>query len=99
MSASEPPASPPSAGPASKRAEGGPSFEQSVARLTEIVQALEKGDLPLEDSVRLFEEGVKLSVSSQQRLDSAQKKVEQLLGVDESGRPRVAAFESRGEDD
>lgn len=95
MSASDPPASP----PASKRVEGGPSFEQSVARLTEIVQALEKGDLPLEDSVRLFEEGVKLSVSSQQRLDSAQKKVEQLLGVDESGRPRVTAFETRGEDE
>ncbi|MEO6577221.1 MAG: exodeoxyribonuclease VII small subunit [Polyangiaceae bacterium] len=88
MSASDPP-------PAAK----GPSFEQSVARLTEIVQALEKGDLPLEDSVRLFEEGVKLSVSSQQRLDSAQKKVEQLLGVDESGRPRVVAFETRGEDE
>lgn len=77
----------------------GPSFEQSVARLTEIVQALEKGDLPLEESVRLFEEGVKLSISSQQRLDGAQKKVEQLLGVDESGRPRVAAFETRGEDE
>jgi exodeoxyribonuclease VII small subunit len=75
-----------------------PSFEQSVARLTEIVQALEKGDLPLEESVRLFEEGVKLSVASQQRLDGAQKKVEQHLGVDESGRPRVAAFETRGDE-
>ena len=81
--------------PASKA----PSFEQSVARLTAIVQALEKGDLPLEESVRLFEEGVKLSISSQARLDGAQKKVEQLLGVDEAGRPRVAAFATRGEED
>ena len=77
----------------------GPSFEQAIARLTEIVQALEKGDLPLEDSVRLFEEGVKLSVLSQQRLDTAQKKVELLLSVDDAGRARTAPFETTRDDD
>jgi exodeoxyribonuclease VII small subunit len=70
----------------------GVSFEASITRLTEIVEQLERGDLPLEESLRLFEEGVKLSRTSQQRLDSAQKKVEELLRVDEEGRARTAPF-------
>jgi len=69
-----------------------PTFEDAVKRLSEIVQKLEKGDLPLEDSLRLFEEGVKLSRVSQQKLDSAEKRVEQLLAVDEQGRPRTTPF-------
>jgi exodeoxyribonuclease VII small subunit len=74
------------------------AFEQALRRLGEIVQTLERGDLPLEQSVLLFEEGVKLSVISQQRLDSAQKKVEELLGVDSNGRVRTAPFSTRGEE-
>src|SRR4051812_14869645 len=57
-----------------------PSFEDAVKRLSEIVQTLERGDLPLEESLRLFEEGVKLSRASQAKLDSAQRRVEELLG-------------------
>jgi exodeoxyribonuclease VII small subunit len=70
----------------------GPSFETAIKRLTEIVQTLERGDLPLEESLRLFEEGVKLSRVSQDRLDAAEKRVEQLLAVDEQGRPRTQPF-------
>ncbi|MGF2075739.1 exodeoxyribonuclease VII small subunit, partial [Enterococcus casseliflavus] len=55
------------------------SFEESIRRLGEIVQLLERGDIPLEESLRLFEEGVKLARASQGRLDSAQRKVEELL--------------------
>jgi exodeoxyribonuclease VII small subunit len=69
-----------------------PSFEAAIKRLTEIVHTLERGDLPLEESLRLFEEGVKLSRVSQERLDRAEKRVEQLLAVDEGGRARTAAF-------
>jgi exodeoxyribonuclease VII small subunit len=79
-----PPPSPPSA--------DAPSFELAIKRLTEIVHMLERGDLPLEESLRLFEEGVKLSRVSQERLDAAEKRVEQLLAVDEQGRPRTAPF-------
>jgi exodeoxyribonuclease VII small subunit len=75
------------------------SFEAAIKRLTEIVQTLERGDLPLEDSLRLFEEGVRLSRLSQSRLDAAQKKVETLLGVDERGRPRTAPFQTAAKDD
>ena len=70
----------------------GPTFEVAIKRLNEIVQTLERGELPLEESLRLFEEGVKLSRVSQQRLDAAEKRVEQLLAVDEQGRVRTAPF-------
>jgi len=76
-----------------------PSFEAAVKRLTEIVQALERGDLPLEESLRLFEEGVRLSRASQARLDSAEKRVEQLLSVDEQGRARTAPFATESFDE
>ncbi|APR99694.1 exodeoxyribonuclease VII small subunit [Pajaroellobacter abortibovis] len=71
------------------------SFEDTVKRLTEIVQSLERGDLPLEDSLRLFEEGISLTQVSQQKLDAAQKKVEQLLGLDDEGKAQTAPFEAR----
>jgi exodeoxyribonuclease VII small subunit len=73
------------------------TFEQSVKRLSEIVTALEKGDLPLEDSLKLFEEGVKLSRASQDKLDGAQKRVEELLGFERDGRPRTQAFDTTKE--
>jgi exodeoxyribonuclease VII small subunit len=69
-----------------------PPFEASLKRLTEIVQTLEKGDLALEESLRLFEEGVQLSRASQQRLDAAEKRVDELLTIDEDGRAVTAPF-------
>ena len=57
------------------------------------MERLEGGDLPLEESIALFEKGVRLSREAQARLDAAEKRVEQLLGFDENGRPRVAPIE------
>ena len=76
-----------------------PAFEDAVKRLTEIIERLERGDLPLEESIALFEEGVKLSSVSQSRLDAAQKKVEELLHVDTNGSPRTAPFTTTKDDD
>ena len=73
------------------------SFEDAIKRLSEIVSALERGDQPLEESLRLFEEGVRLSRASQEKLDGAQKRVEELLGFDRDGKPRTGPFETRGE--
>ena len=84
--------------PKSKRGEAA-TFEDAVKRLSEIVQTLEKGDLPLEESLALFEEGVRLSRASQEKLDGAQKRVEELLGFERDGKPRTAAFDVRGDDD
>ncbi|HEX4475519.1 MAG TPA: exodeoxyribonuclease VII small subunit [Polyangiaceae bacterium] len=67
----------------------GPSFEESIRRLNEIVETLESGELPLEQSVTLFEEGIKLSRASQAKLDRAEKRVEELLSIDDSGNPVV----------
>jgi exodeoxyribonuclease VII small subunit len=64
-------------------------FEAAIARLSEIVEALESGDLALEESLRLFEEGVRLTRASQAILDTAEKRVEELLGIDENGNPIV----------
>ncbi len=70
------------------------SFEQSMERLTHIVEKLEEGDLPLEQSLALFEEGVRLSRLAQERLDVAQQRIERLLAVDPQGRSRTAPFQS-----
>jgi len=64
-----------------------PSFEECIRRLAEIVERLEKGDLPLEQSVTLFEDGVQLARRSQAELDRAEKRVEELLAVKEDGTP------------
>jgi exodeoxyribonuclease VII small subunit len=61
------------------------SFEKSIERLAHIVEELERGDLPLETSLALFEEGVKLARASQKRLSSAEKRIEELLSVSSSG--------------
>ena len=54
------------------------TFEQSMGRLDEIVRHLEKGDLPLNDSLQLFEEGTKLIRSCGDMLDQAEQKVVKL---------------------
>ena len=54
------------------------SVEESLARLDEIVRHLEKGDLPLSDSLRLFEEGTALLASAGKMLDEAEQKVVKL---------------------
>ena len=71
----------------------GASFEESTRRLAQIVAELEGGDLPLERSLTLFEEGVRLARAAQDRLDKAERRVEELLGLDEQGRPILRDLE------
>jgi len=56
-----------------------PKFEDSLQRLEGIVNQLEKGDIPLEKALQLFEEGIQLSNSCRQELEAAEGKVEILL--------------------
>jgi len=58
---------------------GGVKFEQAMARLEAIVGELEKGDLPLDESLKIFEEGIRLSKSCLKILEDAERKVEVLL--------------------
>jgi exodeoxyribonuclease VII small subunit len=71
-------------------------FETALARLEEIVQELEKGDIPLEQSLKLFEEGIKLSRICNKRLEEAERKVEILI-KDKDGSVKAEPFEEEEE--
>ncbi len=68
-------------------------FEKKLSRLEEIVEKMESGDLQLDDSLKLFEEGVKLSRDCNQELDKAEQKVKLLLKVDDDGQVTDKDFE------
>ena len=73
-----------------------PTFEQALQQLEQIVQKLEKGELPLEDSLSLYEEGIRLSRLCHGKLEEAEGKIAMLLkdargdvAVDAQGAPRT----------
>lgn len=68
------------------------SFEEALRRLEAIVQQLERGDVPLEQSITLYEEGNRLRAQCQNRLDMAQARIEQIMGNAEGGAARTAPF-------
>ena len=75
-------------------------FERKLTDLESVVERLEQGDLPLEESVQLFEEGMKLSQSCKQELDAAEGRIEVL--VQQSGgklKPQELEVEIDDEDD
>ena len=69
-----------------------PKFEESLQRLEKIVGELEKGDLPLEKALGLFEEGIALSASCRKELEAAEGKVEVLLK--QNGKLQPVPFEA-----
>lgn len=58
-----------------------PTFEEAMARLETIVAGLEKGDVPLEEAMGLFEEGTALMKQCSQALDKAEQKVAKLISA------------------
>ncbi len=71
------------------------NFEESLKKLETIVAQLEQGELPLEDSLKLFEEGVGLSAACKQELDTAEGKV-QMLVKQRDGGARLEPFLTEG---
>ena len=71
------------------------NFAESLRKLEAIVGQLEHGELPLEDSLKLFEEGVSLSAACKQELDLAEGKV-QLLVKQRDGSVKTEAFLTEG---
>lgn len=55
------------------------TFEASLNELERIVKQLEDGDMPLEESLKLFEDGVRLSRECRERLTSAERRIEVLM--------------------
>ena len=72
------------------------TFEQQIARLEEIVSALEQGDVQLADSLALFEEGTKLIAACTKQLDQADQQVVKLM-KGPGGAPVELPFESTEE--
>ncbi len=72
------------------------TFEASLEALEQIVRELEQGDLPLEKSLELFEQGIRLSRECQERLSQAERRIEILL-KDNQGRAIVSTFEEANE--
>lgn len=72
-----------------------PKFEECLQRLEKIVQELEKGDVPLETSLGLFEEGMLLSTTCRKELEQAEGKVEILLK--KNGKLQAEPFEPLAE--
>lgn len=62
------------------------SFEEALKRLEEIVNQLERGDVPLDKSIDLYAEGDRLRAQCQKRLDAARAKIDQIR-VDRDGKP------------
>ncbi len=59
------------------------TFEEALLRLEEIIRKLDNGELNLEESLKLFEEGIALARHCNAKLDEAQGKVEILLGIED----------------
>ena len=66
-------------------------FEDCLARLEQIVSALEGGNLPLEDSLKVFEEGITLARHCSRYLDDAERRIEMLV-KDEGGATTTQPF-------
>lgn len=69
-------------------------FEDALSRLESIVEKLEGGDLPLEESLEAFEEGIRLSRICSKRLEEAERKIE-VLTKGEDGKLQVEDFDSK----
>jgi exodeoxyribonuclease VII small subunit len=67
-------------------------FEKKLNRLEEIVGKMESAELSLDDSLKLFEEGVKLSRDCNSELSKAEQKVKLLLKVDDNGNTETEDF-------
>lgn len=73
------------------------TFEASLEALEQIVRQLEDGDLPLDKSLELFEQGIRLSRECQERLSQAERRIEILLR-DNQGRPVTATYNAQAND-
>ena len=71
------------------------TFEESMQRLEQIVRAMERGDVALEESLNLFREGTELVKNCSQLLDEAQLQVSKI-STDANGDPVLEGFEDEG---
>jgi exodeoxyribonuclease VII small subunit len=68
------------------------SFEEALRRLETIVQQLERGDVPLDQSITLYAEGDRLRAQCQKRLEAAQARIEQIVSGPDGGGAKTTPF-------
>lgn len=68
------------------------SFEEALRRLEAIVQQLERGDVPLDQSITLYEEGDKLRAQCQARLAAAEARIQQIVSGADGAAAKTAPF-------
>jgi len=74
------------------------SFEKRIERLEAIVEQLEEGEAPLEESLLLFEEGIQLARACQEQLEEAKERVQVLLEAAEDGTAATETLEGASGD-
>jgi len=72
------------------------SFEEALRALETIVRQLESGDVPLEDSINLYEEGERLRQHCQKRLDAAQARIERIVQGPDGAAASTRPFDAEG---
>ena len=72
-------------------------FEEGLKRLEDIVEKLEQGNVPLEDAINLYEEGMKLAKALKEKLDEIEMKVEKLMETEKGF--KTEEFRHRTEDE
>lgn len=72
------------------------SFEAALSALEQIVQALERGDVPLDQSISLYERGEALRAACQQRLDAAQARIERIVTAADGRATGTQPFDAEG---
>jgi len=71
--------------------QGNKTFEENMVRLEQIVRAMERGDVPLEESLKMFQEGTELIRTCGKLLDEAELQVKKII-TDTNGEPVEEAF-------
>jgi exodeoxyribonuclease VII small subunit len=78
-----------------------PSFEAALKQLEDVVQRLERGELPLEESLKLYEEGIRLTRLCHGKLEEAESRIEVLMRdargeavLDKDGNPKTTPFKA-----
>lgn len=74
------------------KAKKGPDFEQALDQLEDLVEEMENGDLTLEESLKAFEQGIKLTRECQSALTQAEQKVRVL--IEENGKIKITEFDT-----
>ncbi len=83
---------------ADAKASPSPTFETAIARLEQLVEEMDSANIPLQDLITRYEEGVKLVKVCEERLKEAEKRIE-IITRNAAGTPKAVEFEADGKPD